>query len=164
MAKLPADPAELKAAQPDFYASVYTNAEPVPNPFEPLAWRILLTNTKCRRDRSHTLGLHNSFCSTSPSSSRASEPGFAYLMQKFDQLQQELRGQGQRALQDELQITFPTRSGLMKGDAGTLSLRGPAALPSDSRSTAKGPTGGWEAGPWTRLGDWAGPLDHSPCE
>ena len=48
-------------------------------------------------------------------------------MQKFDQLRQVIRGQGQRALQDDLQITFPTRSGLIKGDTGTLSLRGQAS-------------------------------------
>ena len=124
---LPAEPAELKAAHPDFYASVYTNAEPAPNPFEPLAWRMLLTNTKCRRDRSRTLDCHSNLVSTSPSSCRASEPGVAYLLQKFDQLHQELRGQGQRALQDDLQVTFPTRSGLIKGDTGTLSLRGQAS-------------------------------------
>ena len=124
---LPAEPAELKAAHPDFYASVYTNAEPAPNPFEPLAWRMLLTNTKCRRDRSRTLDCHNNLVSTSPSSYRASEPGVAYLLQKIDQLQQDLRGQGQRAFQDDLQITFPTRSGLIKGDTGTLSLRGQAS-------------------------------------
>ena len=49
--KLPAAPEELKNLQPDLYASVYNSTAPSPNPFDPVAWGMLVSGTRCRMAR-----------------------------------------------------------------------------------------------------------------
>ena len=113
MSKLPWTPDELKESQPELYADVF-HAEPlVPNPFDPVAWGMLVSGTKCRKDR--VVGIPGVVsCSKFASFLADSQPASVF-MAELQSMRQELRAVREGG---DIQLSFPNRAGNATRDDG----------------------------------------------
>ena len=103
--RLPSTPQDLKESQPELYTSIYNSEPPIPNPFDPIAWGMLLTGTKCRRPQGY---MQRHFAG-----SQVSGQPMASLMAEIGHMRQDLRllQGGTSGGSGGIQIQFPNRGG-----------------------------------------------------
>ena len=158
--KLPPTAAELKISNPELYASVYESHDPpIPNPMDPTAWAMLVSGTKCRRDAGTKRQL--------PASSSMLPPDAGLMYAEMQSMRNELRLARASQRGDDIQLTFPCRSGqrpmqaldvspwLVNGSSGML------ALPPAQTSTMQHPS---QAAPHEAPSSEAPPPEASPSQ
>ena len=122
--KLPDAPEELKSKHPDFYNSVYSGVLPVPNPFDPVQWALLVQGTRCRKERASGLDI-TSITRSGGSSSRG--PDMSRVLLQLEDLRNEMRSR-KRPLEgsEECPLIFPNQRG--KAGAGAVGIMNPPPL------------------------------------
>ena len=113
MSKLPSTPDELKESQPELYADVFRVEPLVPNPFDPVAWGMLVSGTKCRKDRG--VGIPGVVSCSKFASFPADNQPASVFMAELQSMRQELRAVREGG---DIQLSFPNRAGNATRDDG----------------------------------------------